>query len=131
MSKIPSRNFQMESWATVFSIFSFINFWIVYIWHIYQSLGKRTWLQFFFFHPKESCTLFEILIFLGRAPTSICHFFRPSVHRAPYPKNRTSSNHSFWYSCVKWYLQVSFFFFVVSFVVVFFWRFWFFGLLGR
>ena len=43
------------------------------------------------------------------APTSICHFFRPSVRpsvrpivrRAPYLRNRRSSDHNFWYTCVK------------------------------
>ena len=46
------------------------------------------------------------------APTSICHFFRPSVRRAPYLRNRTSSDHDFWYTCVKWwYLQKCFFIF--------------------
>ena len=39
---------------------------------------------------------------------SIC----PSVCHAPYLRNRTSSNHNFWYNCVKWwYLQVFFHFF--------------------
>ena len=39
---------------------------------------------------------------------SIC----PSICHAPYLRNRTSSNHNFWYNCVKWwYLQVFFHFF--------------------
>ena len=34
---------------------------------------------------------------------SIC----PSVSRSPYLRNRTSSDHNFWYTCVKWwYLQI-------------------------
>ena len=52
-----------------------------------------------------------LLIFLGGAPTSICHFFCPtgrpsvcpSVHRAPYLRNRTLSDHNFWYAYVKWW----------------------------
>ena len=118
MSKIPFPHFQMESWAVVFSISSLINFEMVYIWPIYQSLDKRIWftIVFFFFDPKESCTLFEILIFLGGAATSMCHFFCPSVHASvcwiPYPRNHTSSNHHLWYTCVKWwYLQEFFSFF--------------------
>ena len=50
------------------------------------------------------------LNFLGGVPTSICHFFCPSVHRAPFLRNCTSSNHNFWYIYVKWwYLQALFF----------------------
>ena len=60
-------------------------------------------------------------IFLGGAPTSICHFFRPSACRASYLRNRTSPNHNFWYTCVKWwYLQAFLFIFL---------KFWLFGLL--
>ena len=63
----------------------------------------------------ESC-IFIIQISLGGAPTSICHFFCPSicpsVCRAPYLRNRTPSNHNIWYTCAKWwYLQVFFHFF--------------------
>ena len=117
MSKIPCPHFQMESWAIVFSISSLINFGMVYIWPIYRRLDKRIGFTILFcFHPKESCTLFEILIFSGGAPTSICSFFRPFVHssvcRVPYLGNHTSSNHHLWYTCAKcWYLQVLFSFF--------------------
>ena len=82
MSKIPSPHFQMESWAIVLSMSSLINFRIVYIWPMYQILDKWIWLTILlFFYPKESCTLFEILIFLGGAPTSMSLFpsIRPSV----------------------------------------------------
>ena len=63
----------------------------------------------------ESCIFIE-QIFLGRALTSICHFFClpvcPSICRAPYLRNCASSNHYFWYTCVKWwYFQGLFFFF--------------------
>ena len=41
---------------------------------------------------------------------SVC----PSVRCAPYLRNRTSSNHNFWYTCVKWwYLQAFFIFFQI------------------
>ena len=51
--------------------------------------------------------------FLGGAPTSIWHFFRQSVCRAAYLRNRTSSGHNFWQTYVKWwYLQVLFFYFL-------------------
>ena len=64
----------------------------------------------------ESC-IFIKQIFLGRALTSICHFFClpvcPSICRAPYLRNCASSNHDFWYTCVKWWyfqgLSLSFF----------------------
>ena len=59
-----------------------------------------------------------LLVFLGGAPNSICHFFRPSVGlsvrpsvhlsvcRAAYLMNRTSSDLNFWYTYIKWwYLQ--------------------------
>ena len=38
----------------------------------------------------------------------VCLSVCPSICRTPYLKNRTSSNHNFWYTCVKWYLQVCF-----------------------
>ena len=38
---------------------------------------------------------FSFSSFLGGAPTSICHFFRLSICRAPYLRNRTSSNQAF------------------------------------
>ena len=51
---------------------------------------------------------------MGQQP--LCHFFHPSVIVAPYLRNRTSSNHSFWYACVKWwFLQVFFFLFFSNF----------------
>ena len=61
--------------------------------------------------------------FLGWAPTSICHFFCPSVCPpvccAPYLRNCTSSDHNFWYTYVKWwYLQGVFFNF---FLILIFW----------
>ena len=56
--------------------------------------------------------------FLGVTPTSICYFFCPSICpsiclsicRAAYVRNRTSSSsdHNFWYTYVKWYLQAFF-----------------------
>ena len=118
MSKIPSPHFQMESWAIVFSIFSFINFGIVYIWSIYQSLDERTWFTIlFFFIPKRIAFCLKYGFFLSGAPTSICHFFCPSVClsvcRAPYLRNHASSNHSFWYTCVRSNLQVFFVCFVL------------------
>ena len=43
------------------------------------------------------------LNFLGREPTSICHFFCPSVcqsiHRKPNLRICALSDHSFWYTC--------------------------------
>ena len=106
----------MENWAIVFSISSLINFRIVYIWPIYQSLDQRIWFTilffvlWFFFIPKRAALCSKYWFFLGGAPTSICHFFCPSFHpsicRVPYPKNHESSNHHLWYTCVKWwYLQ--------------------------
>ena len=62
-----------------FSISSLINFGIAYIWPIFP-LYKGIWFTILSFSSKESCTLFEILIFLVGTPTSICHFFCRSVH---------------------------------------------------
>ena len=74
-------------------------------WTLIKSC-KRLW--------QEQC-----LIFLGGAPTSLCHFFHLSVRRIWHLRNRTSSNHNLWYSRVKWwYLQVYF---------SFFWSFYFLG----
>ena len=111
MSKTPSPHIQMESWATLLPISSFINFGIVYIWPIYQSLDKRTWftILFCFFISKRVALCSKYWFFLGGASTSICHFFHPSVRRVRYLRNRASSNRRFWYTCVKYYLQVVFF----------------------
>ena len=53
--------------------------------------------------------------FLGGTPTSICHFFCPfvcpSTCHVPYLRNQTSSNHNFWYTCVKWWYLPAFFHF--------------------
>ena len=63
----------------------------------------------------------HLYISLFSACLSIRPFIHPVVRSAQYLKNRTSTNHYFWYTCVKlWYLQ-----FVFSF---FFLTFWFFGL---
>ena len=69
--------------------------------------------------------MYAFLFFIfSWAPTSICHFFHPSVHLSvpctPYLRNRTSSNHNFWYTCVKWWYLGVFFIFL---------KFLFFGLL--
>ena len=58
------------------------------------------------------CSLFFIylFLFLGGASTSVCHFFppsvcpsvRPSFCCAPYLRNRTSSDHNFWCTYVKY-----------------------------
>ena len=61
--------------------------------------------------------------FLGGAPTSICYFFCPSacpsIHLsiccAPYLRNRTSSDHNFWYTYVKWWYLQGFFSFFQNF----------------
>ena len=42
----------------------------------------------------------------------ICH--------APYLRNSTTYDHVFWYTCVKWYLQVYFFSFFIFLVFLFF-----------
>ena len=104
-----------------FQYFSFINFGVVYIWPIYQSLDKKTWFTIpFLFIPKRATLCLKYSIILGEAPTSVCHFFRPSIRRAPYLRNCTSSNHSFWYTRVKWYLQVLFLFVCFCFFFFFF-----------
>ena len=138
MYNMPTPHFQVESWGIVFSWFSLINFVIVYIWPIYQSLDqrikfwnsihftnnqsldKRIWFTIFFSSQRQLNSVRNI-DFLGGTPTSICHFFHPSVRLAPYLRNRTTSSHSFLYTCVKWYLHV--------FFVFFFLKFWFHGLL--
>ena len=92
--------------------FSFFNplfdkFGLVYISPIYQSLYQRIWFNFFFFFFSSQRELHSVgnIDFLVGVPTSICHFFRVSVRRAPYLRNCTWSNRSFRYTCVKSYLQ--------------------------
>ena len=77
MSKIPSAHFQMGSWTRclgghvflpfqskycfVFSISFLINFGIIYIWPIYQSLDKRMWLTILFFREFHSLQNIDFL----------------------------------------------------------------------
>ena len=62
--------------------------------------------------------------------TLICCFFHlsicPSICRASYFRNFTSSDYNFWYACVKWWYLQAFF----SICFQFFFKFWFFGCLG-
>ena len=95
--------------------------------------------------PPCSCALwnkwFEIsLSFIFRWGTHllyvtfyICPFVRPSVCRAPYPRNRTPSDYNFWYTYAKWSLfLVHWCKMIISPRVFFiFLKFWFFGLLGE
>ena len=77
---------------------------------------------FHLFHLLLNITSVNFVIsFLGEAPTSICHFFHPSVCRAPYLRNHTSSDHNFWNTCKM--MISSGVFFIFS-------KFWFFRLLG-
>ena len=97
-----------------------------YKFHILKKLVPEIW------DKRLSCS--QIAEFLGGAPTSVCHFYhssmcpsvcpsvRLSICHAPYLRNHTSSDHNFWYSCVKWwYLQA--FFSIFKFL-------FYFGLLG-
>ena len=46
-------HYQIGSWAIVFPSSFMINFRVVYIWPIYQSLDKRIWFIVLFFHLKS------------------------------------------------------------------------------
>ena len=88
-------------------------------------MDKKTWFTIpFLFIPKRATLCLKYSIILGEAPTSVCHFFRPSIRRAPYLRNCTSSNHSFWYTRVKCYLQVLFLFVCFCFFFFFCLFFW-------
>ena len=71
-------------------------------------------------HSSELAT---IHLFLGWAPTSMCHFFHPSIHlsihHAPYFRNHSSWDHNFWSMCK---MMISLGRFSI------FSKFWFFGL---
>ena len=66
MSKIPSPHFQMEIWAIAFSVSFMINFGIVYISPIYQSLNKRIWFTILFFISKRVVLCFRYWIFFAK-----------------------------------------------------------------
>ena len=52
----------------------------------------------------------KLLIF--KRKTSKLQNFKISIRRSPYLRNRTSRDHDFWYTCIKWwYLQQLFSFF--------------------
>ena len=59
-------HYQTGRWAIVFPSSFMINFIIVNIWPIYQSLDKRNWFTILFFHLKVGCTLFQKLIFFAK-----------------------------------------------------------------
>ena len=71
----------------------------------------------------ENVMDFSSTRFLSWAPT-VCHFFPLSIHLSvrctPYLRNCISSDHNFWYTCVKWWYLWGFFYFTKS---------WFSGLL--
>ena len=77
----------------------------------------------------DDSSFFRWCIHLYISLFSVCLSIRPFIHpvvrSAQYLKNRTSANHYFWYTCVKWwYLQFICFFFC------FFWNFDFLGCRG-
>ena len=65
--------------------------------------------------------------FVGRTPTSICHFYHPficpSVCCSPYPRNWASSDNNFRYTCVKWWC-ICFFNFFLNFYFLDCWWWW-------
>ena len=83
MPKIPSPHFQMLSLTIVFFNLLIDKFW--------NSI-LLTYISKFLSSQRELHSSQNIDFVLGGAPTSICHFFSPSVRRAPYTRNRTSSN---------------------------------------
>ena len=57
-----------------------------------------------------------LFCFLDGAPTSISHFFRPSVCPSVGPSRTKSQEpcnnyHNFWYTCIKWWYLQAFFHF--------------------
>ena len=81
-------------------------------------MNENTFVDSFFFYINLT-----VSFFLGGGPTSICHFFylsvhpsvRPSIHCAAYLRNRTSSDHNFQYTYVKWWCLKDFFPFFQNF----------------
>ena len=78
---------QIESWAIVFSISSLINFGIVYIWPIYESLDKKIWLTiiFFFLNSVWNIDFFRwgTHLYMSLFPSvrpSIVHHISGTVH---------------------------------------------------
>ena len=70
-------------------------------------------------HGVNIHTLAFFCLFLGGAPTSICHFFCLSIHLfsccTPYLRNHTSCNHNFWSTYVKWWYLLALFSFFQNF----------------
>ena len=64
---------------------------------------------------RHSFQFFKILIFqnvAGLKEQKIAHDKNNYIHHTPYLRNRTSYDHNFWYTYVKWwYLQAYFSFF--------------------
>ena len=87
MSKIPSPHFQMEIWAIAFSVSFLINFGIVYISPIYQSLNKRIWFTILFFISKRVVLCFRYWIFFAKLWLILSQL---KLSRAELPKSSPS-----------------------------------------
>ena len=79
------------------------------------------------YRPNQSTSELSLIATEMISTTSffrLCHFSHPPVHlsirRTPYLRNLSSSDHNFWYTCVKWWSLQGFFHFF---------NFWSFGLL--
>ena len=102
------------SFETVHQYFIIEYHWILYLILIQFQSSITYWISNLFSKRKNQtwggslCYDIQISynIVLGRAPTSICHFFclsiHPSVHLSvhctTYLRNYTSSSHNFWYT---------------------------------
>ena len=88
-------------------------------WFFEFTLSQDCFRWFFIFKVVHPPLYITFSVYLSIRP-----FIHPVVRSAQYLKNRTSTNHYFWYTCVKWwYLQFVFSFF-------FFWHFDFLGCRG-
>ena len=78
------------------------------LWSFFRPFLIRTnkiWLHFLYWVPMNArnvllCSFFrwDTHFYMSLFPS-----VRPSVHCTPYLRNRTSSNHKFWYTHVKWW----------------------------
>ena len=89
---------------------------IFFLWFWGTLRHKEVWKKCFF---RWGTQLYVSVSVSPSVCLSVCPSVRPSVRHAPYLKNRTSSNDSFYYTCVEWWYLQAF--------VSFLWNFYFLG----
>ena len=95
-------HYQIKSWAVVFPSSFMINFRVVYIWPIYQSLEKRIWFTILFQENLQWLILYQLE--LSRTELPKC---TPSILMEMWPYHLSCFINSFLYdpACKAWLFE--------------------------